>query len=180
MLTSRIKLKHYTVFSSCTALLDVSYSGTLQISYIDWLIVEIRSCSNKLVLFAVLVFDVLVVALTKATVRRQRPAENAPDMMTVSVDKYSFPSGHASRAFMIAMFLVIHFHISVTWTCIVWLWAVSVAMSRILLGRHHVSDVMAGTFLGCIECSIVNCCNLWLSADLCSYIIRPLQEELHL
>jgi len=129
---------------------------------------------------AVLIFDVLIIVLTKALVRRQRPAENAEDMMTISVDKYSFPSGHASRAFMLATFLVMHFQASVLWKCTVWLWAASVAVSRILLGRHHVSDVAAGTVLGCIECYVVNSCNLWLSPDLCAYIIRPIQEELHL
>jgi len=128
----------------------------------------------------VLVFDVLVIGPTKAVVRRQRPAENVDDMMTVSVDKYSFPSGHASRAFMIATFLLTQFHMSVLWTCTLLLWAVSVAFSRILLGRHHVSDVIAGSVLGCVEYSVVSCCNLWLSPDLCAYIIRPIQEELHL
>jgi len=126
------------------------------------------------------VFDIVLIVLTKAVVRRQRPAENAQDMMTISVDVYSFPSGHASRAFMLVTFLVMHFHVSVMWLCFAWVWAVSVAVSRVLLGRHHVSDVAAGTVLGCIECHVASCCNLWLSPDLCEYIIRPLQEELHL
>jgi len=129
---------------------------------------------------AVLIFDGVVLGLTKAIVRRQRPEENVEDMMTVSVDKYSFPSGHASRAFMLATFLVVHFHASAIWNCVAWLWAVSVAMSRIMLGRHHVSDVAAGIVIGCLECYVVNSCNLWLSSDLCAYIIRPIQEELHL
>jgi len=128
----------------------------------------------------VLIFDVVVIGLTKAIIQRQRPPENAADMMTVSIDKYSFPSGHASRAFMIAIFLFMHFHISILWKFIVLLWAVSVAISRVLLGRHHVSDVVVGSLLGCVECSLVNCCNLWMSPDLCAYIIRPIQEELHL
>jgi len=128
----------------------------------------------------VLVFDVVVIVLTKAIVRRQRPAENAEDMMTVSVGRYSFPSGHASRAFMLATFLVIHFHVSVMWKCFVWSWAVCVAVSRIMLGRHHVSDVVVGAVLGCMECYVVNCCNLWVPSELCAHIIRPLQEELHL
>ena len=127
-----------------------------------------------------LVFDVLVIGLTKAVTRRQRPPENEEDILTVSVDIYSFPSGHASRAFMLSTFLFMHFHVSVLWKYAVLLWAVSVAASRVLLGRHHVSDVIVGSVLGCMECSIVNCCNLWLSADLCAYIIRPIQEELHL
>jgi len=131
-------------------------------------------------LCVVLVFDVLVIGSTKAVTRRQRPAENAEDMLTVSIDKYSFPSGHASRAFMFNMFLFMHFHISVLWQLTVFLWAVSVAFSRILLGRHHISDVIVGSVLGCMECSAVNCCNLWLSPELCAYIILPIQEELHL
>jgi len=137
---------------------------------------------NKLsVSCAVLVFDVVIIVVTKAVVRRQRPAENTQDMMTVSVDKFSFPSGHASRAFMLATFLSMHFQINDVWKYVViWLWAVSVSISRILLGRHYVGDVFIGTVLGCLECSVVNTCNLWLSPDLCSYIIRPLQEELHL
>jgi len=131
-------------------------------------------------LCAVMVFDVMVIGSTKAVIRRQRPAENIEDMMTVSVDKYSFPSGHASRAFMFVTFLFMHFHVSVLWKYTVLLWAVTVAISRVLLGRHHVSDVIIGSLLGCIECSVVNCCDLWLSPDLCAFIIRPIQEELHL
>jgi len=128
----------------------------------------------------VLVFDVVIVSLMKAIVQRERPAEDAHDMMTVAVDQYAFPSGHASRAFMIATVLDEHFHVTLVWKCTVWLWAVCVAVSRILLGRHHVSDVAAGTVLGCMECYLASCCSLWLSSDLCSYIIRPIQEELHL
>ena len=131
-------------------------------------------------LCAVLLFDIVLISLIKGIVQRERPAEDAQDMMTVSVDKYSFPSGHASRAFMIATFINLQFHVSLMWECIIRLWAVSVAVSRILLGRHHVSDVVAGTVIGCMEYYLVSCCDLWLSSDLCSYILRPLQEELHL
>lgn len=126
------------------------------------------------------IFDILVIILIKAVIQRQRPAENAQDIVTISVDKYSFPSGHASRAFMLATFFAFHFYVSVTWICFIWLWAVSVAMSRVLLGRHHVGDVIVGSIIGCIECPVVNCCNLWLPPELCTYIIQPLQEELHL
>jgi len=138
------------------------------------------NCSVVCLSCVVLTFDVLVIGLLKAIIRRQRPDENAGDMMTVSVDIYSFPSGHASRAFMLAVFISLHFSITLLWKFVIFLWAISVAVSRILLGRHHVSDVVVGSFLGCMECSVVNCCNLWLSPDLCAYIIRPIQEELHL
>ncbi|KAJ6655440.1 hypothetical protein lerEdw1_005140 [Lerista edwardsae] len=48
-----------------------------------------------------LVLDVVLVAAVKGLVKRRRPAHNKMDMFaTVSVDKYSFPSGHATRAAM--------------------------------------------------------------------------------
>ncbi|KAK9403795.1 phospholipid phosphatase 6 [Crotalus adamanteus] len=51
-------------------------------------------------LFA-LILDLVLVAAVKGLVKRRRPVYNKMDMFaTVSVDKYSFPSGHATRAAM--------------------------------------------------------------------------------
>ena len=48
----------------------------------------------------------MVVALTKAATRRRRPIGNDDtDMILILVDKFSFPSGHATRAIML-MFLI--------------------------------------------------------------------------
>lgn len=53
-----------------------------------------------------LIMDIVYVALIKAYSRRRRPSY-APqdDQMTISVDKHSFPSGHASRAIFFATFV---------------------------------------------------------------------------
>ena len=55
-------------------------------------------------LLLALILDIVVVAIIKAFTRRRRPSYNVDDQYaTVKlVDKFSFPSGHATRATMLA------------------------------------------------------------------------------
>ena len=79
-----------------------------------------------------------------------------PDDMfaTISVDKFSFPSGHTTRAVFCAAYCITISHDPVFdfW---VGAWAVIVAASRVLLGRHHVADVIMGAMVGLIVCELV-------------------------
>lgn len=54
-----------------------------------------------------LIVDIVVVAVVKAITRRRRPVANKEDEMfaPVMVDKYSFPSGHSTRAVMLSLLL---------------------------------------------------------------------------
>lgn len=127
-----------------------------------------------------LLLDLLVALVWKMTFRRGRPRHNQDDMFgTVSVDRYSFPSGHATRASMLACLLMVHFSLGMPANCLYLVWMMSVAVSRIILGRHHVSDVVCGLLIGLGTYYIlVNW--LWLSVETCEAIILPIQEELHL
>lgn len=110
-------------------------------------------------LLMALLLDVAVVGLLKIAVRRARPAYNRDDMRaTVSLDRFSFPSGHSSRAVLL---LVLAAHRLLGPTCAgepgavlgllaATLWAASVAASRVLLGRHYAGDVAAGAVLGAV------------------------------
>lgn len=112
-------------------------------------------------LFALLL-DLLVVALIKGLVRRRRPAHNQMDMfVTLSVDKYSFPSGHATRASLVSRFILKHLVLAIPLRVLVVLWAFILGLSRVMLGRHNVTDVAFGFFLGYMQYSIVDYC--WLS-----------------
>ena len=53
-------------------------------------------------LLAAMLLDLATVAAIKALVRRPRPPYNLPDMLVISVDRYSFPSGHTSRSTVLA------------------------------------------------------------------------------
>ncbi|XP_074599608.1 polyisoprenoid diphosphate/phosphate phosphohydrolase PLPP6-like [Brevipalpus obovatus] len=119
---------------------------------IPWFIVVIASLylypGNKVLskLLVGLVMDVMVVGLIKATVRRRRPVyRNQDDQFIVaSVDKHSFPSGHASRAIYVALLTHSLYGEATVIGYLVGTWAMAVAASRIFLGRHHVFDVAAG------------------------------------
>lgn len=95
--------------------------------------------------------DVLYVATIKALARRRRPtyAYQRDQMIVASVDKHSFPSGHCSRSAYVALFARHYFaHSSPLFTFMVNIWTTSVCVSRVLLGRHHVFDCLAGVVLG--------------------------------
>lgn len=109
-----------------------------------------------------LLLDLLLVAVIKGLVRRRRPAHNQMDMFfTLSVDKYSFPSGHATRAALVSRFILNHLVLAIPLRVLVVLWAFVLGLSRIMLGRHNVTDVAFGFFMGYMLYSIVDYC--WLS-----------------
>ncbi|KAK1618673.1 hypothetical protein QYE76_024190 [Lolium multiflorum] len=111
-------------------------------------------------LVAGLVLDIAFVGLAKLIFRRPRPAYNAADMyVAVAVDHWSFPSGHSSRAFLVAAFLAAGSGLPRE---ALYLWAAATSASRVLLGRHYVLDVVAGAWLGVLEA--------WLSNLILSYL----------
>lgn len=81
----------------------------------------------------------------KFLVRRKRP-EGEWGAMYRRTDPHSFPSGHAVRAFYLAVLA--------TGTGPVWLgillsiWAPLVILARVMMGVHYLSDVIAGALLG--------------------------------
>ena len=106
-------------------------------------------------LLMALLLDLVVVGFLKTIIRRPRPAYNVDDMFaTVSVDRYSFPSGHSTRVAMVAMLLTLYW---TNWFYIKlgFLWAAMVAISRVVLGRHHVSDIIGGVIIGYAQYCLV-------------------------
>ncbi|EDV21434.1 uncharacterized protein TRIADDRAFT_7255, partial [Trichoplax adhaerens] len=93
--------------------------------------------------------DILVIIVLKATFRRSRPATNRNDMyLTGYVDRHSFPSGHATRASLMACIFLQYSFITVMNKVMIVLWALLLSVSRILSGRHHISDVICGIIIG--------------------------------
>ena len=81
--------------------------------------------------------------LLKNALKRQRPV-GLPVFITPS-DRYSLPSGHTAAAFLMATVLAASFPL---WALLLFLWAILVGASRLLLGVHYLSDLVAGALLG--------------------------------
>eukprot|EP01147_Barroeca_monosierra_P008137 gene8137-10120_t len=90
--------------------------------------------SEACILLFALLFDVVIVGTIKAVVRRRRPAYNKDDMYgTVSVDNFSFPSGHSTRAATLALLLPRLYSMH-TWPLMVW--SIFMAISRVMLATN--------------------------------------------
>jgi undecaprenyl-diphosphatase len=97
------------------------------------------------VLFVAISLLAVLVMVIKLFVRRRRP-EGEWGGIYRNTDPHSFPSGHAARAFLIA---VIGSALGPEWLGILlWIWAPLVALARVAMGVHYLSDVLAGSLLG--------------------------------
>jgi len=97
-------------------------------------------------LFWLSILAALVLAL-KFSIRRKRPAGEWGAVYR-NTDPHSFPSGHAARSFLIA---VLGSLLGPGWLAIIlWIWAPIVALARVAMGVHYVSDVIAGAIVGSV------------------------------
>jgi undecaprenyl-diphosphatase len=88
--------------------------------------------------------SVLVNGLVKLAFRRRRPENTGPRPLPLRIPRTSsFPSGHASAAFFAAALLR-----DGASAPLVYLAAATVASSRVYVGMHHASDVIAGAAVG--------------------------------
>lgn len=84
----------------------------------------------------------------KAIIKRPRPYVTYSDIYPDAIDdSYSFPSGHTSIAFSTATSLALIYK---KWyiTIPAYAWATGVGYSRMYLGQHYPSDVLAGAATG--------------------------------
>lgn len=123
-----------------------------------------------------LILDVVLIAIIKAYVRRRRPHKNRDDMfMTLNIDNFSFPSGHASRSVLVAYFFMFLCPLPSFFVFPLLIWVISVCISRILLNRHYILDVIGGVVLGYMEGVILGL--FWLSKELSVFLISWLSDS---
>jgi len=101
----------------------------------EWAVLQLAGIS---------VLAVLVMSI-KFLVRRRRP-EGEWGGIYRNTDPHSFPSGHAARSFLIA---VVAMGLGPGWLAVpLGVWALLVALARVAMGVHYLSDVVAGAVFG--------------------------------
>jgi undecaprenyl-diphosphatase len=93
------------------------------------------------------VLSVLLFVWLKRLTGRRRPCHIEPHCWATLLppDQFSFPSGHTMMAFAVAIPLSLFYP---TLSIGLLFCALSIAISRILLGMHFLSDVVAGALIG--------------------------------
>jgi undecaprenyl-diphosphatase len=100
---------------------------------------------RAVVLFAAIGVTAVIVQAIKWSVRRQRPPGEWGTIYR-SADPHSFPSGHAARGLMLA---VLGVALGPLWFALLLLiWGPLIALARVAMGVHYVSDIVAGAVLG--------------------------------
>ncbi len=90
----------------------------------------------------------------KFLMRRGRPRE-VNGFYSIKYDRYSFPSGHATRVACVAM---VCSHQGPTWAAVFYALALFVALCRVALGIHYIFDVLTGLAVG----SLVSWVIIWV------------------
>jgi undecaprenyl-diphosphatase len=91
--------------------------------------------------------SVVLFSRLKRLTGRRRPCQIAPHCWATLLppDQFSFPSGHTMTAFAVAIPLSLFYP---TLSIGLLFCALSIATSRIVLGMHFLSDVVAGALIG--------------------------------
>jgi len=90
-------------------------------------------------LFIGIAFTAVTVLILKFSIKRPRP-EGEWGQIYRSSDPHSFPSGHAARVMLLSGYAWIGAGMLI--------WAILVGLSRVGLGVHYYSDILAGTGIG--------------------------------
>ncbi len=100
-------------------------------------------------MLAAALFGTLIYKLIKGKTLRPRPFNVYPAIVCTgeTLDQFSFPSGHTLHAVSFSLIAVFYF------PALIWLvlpFTLLVALSRLILGLHYPSDVLAGAVMGAL------------------------------
>lgn len=144
--------------------------GVLGMGFMGWLKDNDKLTQTAITTGATLGVNLILTTAIKYAVNRPRPTAAYPDRIInhgVWLTKHSFPSGHTSSAFAFATSLTLAFP---EWYVAVpaYVWASSVAFSRMYFGVHYPSDVLGGIIVGAGSAYLTYRLKNWWDEQQCS------------
>lgn len=144
-----VKSRDYRKFINGVRAISRTGDGYMQV--IVPIIISLIAHSTDFLMLALLAFSIErpIYFVLKHTLKRRRPPEIVPDFscLVQPSDKFSFPSGHTMAAFLLAGLVVVELGVI---ALPLYLWACAVGASRVILGVHFPSDILAGAALGSV------------------------------
>ncbi|GIU70181.1 MAG: hypothetical protein KatS3mg002_1417 [Candidatus Woesearchaeota archaeon] len=126
----------------------ITLLGNIEFFFIIFLVSSIMIYFNRRIIHWFIISTVIVsilVFVLKILTNRLRPFMIDSNLYIINAEMSGFPSGHAMMMFSIIPFLAKNFPKYRVYFFIV---AILVAVSRVYLNVHYLSDVVAGAFLG--------------------------------
>ena len=152
--SSHFKDKSAKIISTSVAPLSIAVPATMLIVGLikkDSILIH-----NGLKTGGSILLTTIITTGLKYGINRTRPYNEYPLLFhaKTNTNQYSFPSGHTSSAFSTATSLSLAYP---KWYVIApaYLWACSTAYSRMYLGVHYPTDVLAGAIIG-TACSFLS------------------------
>jgi len=104
---------------------------------------------NYVLLVISMIISMIIVFVLKVLIREPRPGEEYVSytvyQAVMHADYFGFPSGHTARATVFAYFLGKRWRKAMP---LLWLWAGGIALSRLVLSAHWLSDVIGAVLVG--------------------------------
>jgi membrane-associated phospholipid phosphatase len=113
---------------------------------------------HALFLFSAVAVSGIVTDIIKVIAGRYRPSMYFEhglygfDFFHIHSVMNSFPSGHTTTAFALAMYIAYYWP---KFSSIGWILAIAVGISRVALTYHYLSDVLAGAFIGIMTVKVL-------------------------
>ncbi|HAM37363.1 MAG: hypothetical protein UU08_C0001G0043 [Candidatus Uhrbacteria bacterium GW2011_GWE2_40_58] len=145
-------LAHRSVILDCVGIFGARYLFLLMVLYgVAWLWKHMEDFWTFL--FSILIGWVIALVL-EYTIRRERPykVKNLKPLSRPAIETPSFPSGHATISFAAAVSI---WFVDPTLGLVFSGLAILVALSRVYVGVHYVSDIIAGALLGAFVSCLV-------------------------